>query len=155
MATNDPALNCILKQVLALKDGHPITNFAITLIDDDPFHYQATILGPLDSPFEGGIYRLRMRFDHRYPFKPPQVNFVTKIFHPNISLDGKICMDILYNGWCPILSIEGILLSIQSMFASPDILASFPVNNEAANLYMENRAQYEEHVRWYTKTYAV
>ena len=155
MATNGLALKCIQNQVLALEQGHSTTNFSITLIDDDPYHYQATMLGPPDSPFEGGIYRLNMQFSHKYPLQPPEVTFITKIFHPNISDDGKICINILYNDWCAALRIETILLSIQSIFTSPDVIAALPVNNEAANLYTKNRDEYDQHGRWYTKTYAV
>jgi ubiquitin-conjugating enzyme E2 D len=156
MAGNNMALKCIRKQVLAVEQGNPTTNFSMTLMnDDDPYHYQATMFGPTDSPFEGGIYRLDMQFNDQYPLKPPKVTFITKIFHPNIGVDGKICIDILYNQWCPALSIESVLLSIQSIFTSPHVNNSLPVNNEAANLYTQGRAKYDPYVRLYTKKYAV
>ena len=56
---------------------------------------QATILGPSESPYEGGVFFLNIHFPTDYPFKPPKVAFTTKIYHPNINSNGSICLDIL------------------------------------------------------------
>lgn len=55
------------------------------------------ILGPSDSPYSSGVYQLTIHFPQDYPFKPPKVTFVTKIYHPNINSNGAICLDILKN----------------------------------------------------------
>ena len=60
-----------------------------------------------------GVFRLTMEFTEDYPNKAPQVKFITKMFHPNIYNDGKICLDILQNQWSPIYDIAAILTSIQ------------------------------------------
>lgn len=85
-------------------------------VGDDLFHWQATIMGPNDSPYSGGVYFLSVHFPADYPFKPPkvsrfrpsclQVNFATKIFHPNINSTGSICLDILKDQWSPALTIS-------------------------------------------------
>ena len=64
-------------------------------VGDDLFHWQATIMGPDDSAFSGGVYFLNIHFPADYPFKPPKVNFTTRIYHPNINANGNICVDIL------------------------------------------------------------
>jgi peroxin-4 len=49
--------------------------------------YEAFIRGPAGSPFSGGIFNVRLRVPENYPISPPQVFFLTKIFHPNIHAD--------------------------------------------------------------------
>ena len=62
---------------------------------EDMFCWQATIMGPPDSPYQGGLFFLTIHFPSDYPFKPPKVVFTTKIYHPNINSNGSICLDIL------------------------------------------------------------
>ena len=63
--------------------------------DKDLYHWSATIMGPDDSPFSGGVFFLNIHFPTDYPFKPPKCNFTTRIYHPNINSNGSICLDIL------------------------------------------------------------
>lgn len=70
------------------------------------FHWQATIMGPGDSPYSGGVFFLAIHFPTDYPFKPPKVNFTTRIYHPNINSNGSICLDILRDQWSPALTIS-------------------------------------------------
>lgn len=89
---------------------------------DDMYHWQATIMGPDDSPYAGGVYFLDIHFPADYPFKPPKVNFTTRIYHCNINSNGGICLDILKEQWSPALTISKVLLSICSLLtdANPD-----------------------------------
>jgi ubiquitin-protein ligase len=59
-----------------------------------------------DSPFQGGLFFLAIHFPTDYPFKPPKVNFTTRIYHPNINSNGSICLDILRDQWSPALTIS-------------------------------------------------
>lgn len=65
------------------------------------------IMGPQgDSPYSGGVFFLAIHFPTDYPFKPPKVNFTTRIYHPNINSNGSICLDILRDQWSPALTIS-------------------------------------------------
>ncbi|DAA23342.1 TPA: ubiquitin-conjugating enzyme E2D 3-like [Bos taurus] len=70
-------------------------------VGDDMFHWQATIMGPNDSPYQGGVFFLTIHFPTDYPFKLPKVAFTTRIYHPNINSNGSICLDILRSQWSP------------------------------------------------------
>ncbi|XP_058100264.1 SUMO-conjugating enzyme UBC9 isoform X7 [Magnolia sinica] len=86
----------------------PPTSFSAGPVAEDMFHWQATIVGPPDSPYAGGIFLVTIHFPPDYPFTPPKVAFRTKVSHPNINSDGSICLDILKEQWSPALTISKI-----------------------------------------------
>lgn len=73
----------------------------------------AVIIGPADTPFEDGTFRLVMQFEEQYPNKPPGVKFISQMFHPNVYATGELCLDILQNRWSPTYDVAAILTSIQ------------------------------------------
>ncbi|EGD79569.1 ubiquitin-conjugating enzyme H5b [Salpingoeca rosetta] len=121
-------------------------------VGDDYFHWSATIMGPSDSPFQGGVFFLDIHFPADYPFKPPKVSFQTKIYHPNINSSGGICLDILKSQWSPALTISKVLLSICSLLTDPN--PDDPLVPEIARLYKTDRAKYEKTAREWTTKYA-
>ena len=93
---------------------------------------------------EGGTFKLLIEFTEEYPIKPPQVRFLTKMFHPNIYANGKICLDILQNQWSPIYDVAAVLTSIQSLLSDPN--PASPANAEASQMYENDRREYNERV---------
>ena len=86
----------------------------LTLVNDDLTELKGTIAGPPDTPYEGGTYILEIKIPDTYPFNPPKVRFVTKIWHPNISsVTGAICLDILKDQWAAAMTLRTVLLSLQ------------------------------------------
>src|SRR3954466_9598241 len=73
----------------------------------------AVIIGPSDTPFEDGTFRLVMHFEEQYPNKPPGVKFISQMFHPNVYATGELCLDILQNRWSPTYDVAAVLTSIQ------------------------------------------
>lgn len=78
----------------------------------------AVIIGPGDTPFEDGTFRLVMQFEEQYPNKPPAVKFISQMFHPNVYATGELCLDILQNRWSPTYDVAAVLTSIQRCVAS-------------------------------------
>jgi len=122
-------------------------------INNDLFEWEGTITGPKDTPYENGLFRIHMTFPEDYPFKPPKVNFITKIYHPNINSYGGICLDILKTEWSPALTISKLLLSICSLLSEPNF--NDPLVPEIAKLYQDNKEEFEYRARQFTMKYAV
>ncbi|KAM1007630.1 hypothetical protein ACFX2G_004247 [Malus domestica] len=110
-------------------------------------------MGPPASPYEGGVFYLEINFPDDYPFKPPMVQFKTKVYHPNISSDGTICLDTLKKNWSAALSVSKVLISICSLLTDPN--PDDPLKKEIARLYKNNRGKYEENARIWTQKHAM
>ncbi|CAF1498412.1 unnamed protein product [Adineta steineri] len=112
---------------------------------DNIFEWNAILDGPEDSLFEDASFVLTLKFPQDYPNHPPVVKFVTKVFHPNIYMDGSICLDILQHRWSASLDVLTLLISIRSLLTDPN--PASPANSEAAMLYQNHRRDYERRVR--------
>ena len=131
----------------------PPANCSAGPIDDDIFKWQATIMGPADSPYEGGVFYLKIDFPRDYPFKPPKMYFLTRIYHCNVNSNGGICLDILKDQWSPALTISKLLLSICSLMddANPDD----PLVPDIADLLKNDKTKHDENARLFTLKYAM
>ncbi|CAF1237125.1 unnamed protein product [Adineta ricciae] len=119
----------------------------------DMFNWIGSIRGPDGSPFQGGTFRLAIRFPTDFPFKPPRVHFTTRIYHPNISPQGDICLDILHDKWSPVLTIRTVLLSLCSLLTDPN--PEHGLDNDILQVYRTNKKMYEENAKEWTKKYAM
>jgi len=147
-------MGTLKRLMIELKDitQNPPCNCSAGLVKDDYFKWQATIIGPEGSPYEGGVFKLGIDFPKNYPFKPPNVYFITKIYHCNVSSGGSICLDILKNEWSPALTVNKILLSICSLMDDPN--PDDPLVPSIANMFKTNRARHDLIARDYTLKYA-
>lgn len=121
-------------------------------INNDIFEWQASILGPPDSPYQNGVFFLNILFPRDYPFHPPKVLFRTRIFHPNINSNGNICLDILRTHWSPTMTISRVLLSICSLLCEPN--PNDPLVPEIARIYVVDAEEYKRRAKEWTDNYA-
>ncbi|KAJ9533999.1 hypothetical protein QJQ45_027107 [Haematococcus lacustris] len=138
-----------IQKELADLQKDPPPNCSAGPAGDDLFHWQATIMGPADSPFAGGVFFVVIHFPHDYPFKPPKVSFSTKVYHPNINSQGSICLDILKDQWSPALTVSKVLLSICSLLTDPN--PDDPLVPEIAHTIKTDRARYENTAKEWTR----
>jgi ubiquitin-conjugating enzyme E2 D/E len=131
----------------------PPANCSAGPMADDMFRWQATLLGPTESPYENGVFFLEINFPAEYPYKPPRIHFTTKIYHPNINSNGGICLDILKDQWSPALTISKVLLSICSLLNDPN--PDDPLVPSIAELYIRNKERYIINARAWTLQYAM
>jgi ubiquitin-conjugating enzyme E2 D/E len=146
------ALKRITKEYKDLQKDPPANTSAGPINESEMFNWKATIMGPEESPYSGGLFFLNIFFPTDYPFKPPKVQFTTKIFHPNINANGGICLDILKDQWSPALTVGKVLLSICSLLTDPN--PDDPLVPEIAQLYKKDKKKFEETAREWTRKYA-
>ena len=154
------SLKRLQKELASIQTDPPTHCSAGLADDDDMYKWTATILIPLEdgtpiaerSPYAGGTFFLSLDFTTDYPFKPPKVKFTTRIYHPNISSEGSICLDILKDAWSPALTVGKILLSILSLLDDPN--PDDPLVTEIARQYKNNRDEYLQTARRWTQKYA-
>jgi len=119
----------------------------------DPFAICADITGPVQTPYDGGVFKCTLKIDEEFPQKPPHGYFLTKIFHPNVSPAGEICVNILKKDWDPNnWSLRNIFEVIRCLLIVPFPESS--LNEEAGKLFMENYDEYAKTARVYCAVYA-
>lgn len=142
----------ILKELNDFNKDPPLRITASPINNNNLFLWKATIIGPEDTPYEGGIFHFDIHFPSDYPFKPPKIRTMRAIFHPNISYNGYVSLDILNNQWSLTLTITKVLLSIVSLLLDPN--PNDPYNCEAAYLYISNKCEYYKKAREWAIKYA-
>mmetsp|Transcript_9120 Transcript_9120/g.9181 ORF Transcript_9120/g.9181 Transcript_9120/m.9181 type:complete len:243 (+) Transcript_9120:113-841(+) len=85
-------------------------------------------------------YHFSFTITENYPHDPPKVKCNTKIFHPNINLDGAVCLNILREDWKPVLDINAVILGLFNLFYEPN--PDSPLNADAADLFRNDRSQF-------------
>ena len=128
----------------------------INIDPSDAYKYSVKMKGPEDpeSPYNGGIFTLSYSYPHDYPFSPPKVHFITKVYHPNVKTStGEICLDTIKEKWSPALNLLKVVLSIQSLLTEPN--PDSPLESMIAEEYANNRTKYNKQAADYTKKYAV
>eukprot|EP01083_Nonionella_stella_P066862 176443_1 len=140
----------ILKEISKFKtdcpDGITITQ------NKDITKFDIVINGPKNTPYENGRFILVMLLPMEYPFKPPRVKFLTKIYHPQVNAKGKIALEILKWKWTTALHIVKVCEAIQTLLccadrSRPDII----LNKETATL---SERVFAEKARQWTHLYA-
>eukprot|EP01106_Pelomyxa_sp_JSP_P010462 TRINITY_DN27812_c0_g1_i1.p1 TRINITY_DN27812_c0_g1~~TRINITY_DN27812_c0_g1_i1.p1 ORF type:complete len:171 (+),score=28.35 TRINITY_DN27812_c0_g1_i1:49-513(+) len=142
-----------VRRELQLVQGEPSELYTTAgPISDDLFHWQATLFGTPNTPYEGGRFQLDISFCKDYPFKPPRVRFLTKIYHPGVNASGNVCLDILHDQWSPALTIRHVLLVLSSLLVTPD--PDNPLEPVIAQMYKTDRVKFNHNAIEYTLKYA-
>mmetsp|Transcript_10237 Transcript_10237/g.26816 ORF Transcript_10237/g.26816 Transcript_10237/m.26816 type:complete len:155 (-) Transcript_10237:381-845(-) len=130
-----------------VRKDRPFGFYAKPVSPDNLREWDCGIPGKKGSPWEGGVYKLRISFPEDYPTKPPKCQFKPVIFHPNIYPSGTVCLSLLAEDkdWRPSVSVKQILLGIQNLLDNPNI--DDPAQRDPYILFKTDKAKYEEKVR--------
>lgn len=156
MATNENLPPRVIKELardLKSLDENPPEDIRVLVNDDNLSTIFADIDGPPGTPYEGGIFRMKLVLCQNFPHTPPKGYFITKIFHPNIAKNGEICVNTLKKDWKPTLGLRHVLLVVRCLLIEP-----FPesaLNEEAGKMLMEDYEGYARHARLLTSIHAV
>lgn len=137
------ALQLELKKI----QEEPVEGFRVRLVNDDNiFEWEVAIFGPPGTLYEAGYFKAHMKFPHDYPYSPPTVRFLSKMWHPNVYENGEVCISILHppvddpqsgelpsERWNPTQNVRTILLSIISLLNEPNTFS--PANVDASVMY--------------------
>uniref|UniRef100_A0A0E0HUH0 E2 ubiquitin-conjugating enzyme n=1 Tax=Oryza nivara TaxID=4536 RepID=A0A0E0HUH0_ORYNI len=156
MATNENLPPNVVRQLakeLKSLDESPPEGIKVIVNDDDFTTIFADIEGPAGTPYENGVFRMKLLLSRDFPQSPPKGFFLTKIFHPNIATSGEICVNTLKKDWNPSLGLRHVLLVVRCLLIEP-----FPesaLNEQAGKLLLENYEEYARHARLYTSIHAL
>lgn len=128
------------------------------------FDWEVAIFGPPNTLYEGGYFKAHMKFPADYPYSPPSIRFLSKIWHPNVYENGDLCISILHapgddphsgelpsERWNPTQNVRTILMSVISLLNEPN--TSSPANVDASVMFRRWRdsnsrdSEYEQIVR--------
>ena len=132
----------------------PILSLGCTvgLVKNDIFHWKITLIGPVDTPYAGGLFILTADFPEKYPEQKPEVKFVNKIYHLNVSpRDGHICINIL-NSYKPRTPIVDIISGIFSLFYNQN--PESPYDHGMADEYRNRKDEFDKKAKEWTLKYA-
>ncbi|KAB2627038.1 ubiquitin-conjugating enzyme E2 22-like [Pyrus ussuriensis x Pyrus communis] len=133
----------------------------VGLNDDDFSIINADIKGydlglAVGTPYENGVFRMKLLLSRDFPHSPPKGYFLTKIFHPN---NDEICVNTLKKDWNPCLRLRHVLIisSLDGSVVRCLLIEPFPespLNEQAGNMLLENYEKYARHARLYTGLHA-
>jgi ubiquitin-protein ligase len=128
-----------IKELKNLIENEPIDEhrfIEINMINNNINELNIFFMGPKITPYEEMLNHIVVKIPKEYPNRPPTLQFMNKIFHPNISPEGRICLDILSSNWKPVYTLRTVLMSIMLLLSDPN--PDSPLNGEAANLYKKS-----------------
>ncbi|CAM9281924.1 unnamed protein product [Heterosigma akashiwo] len=150
----------LLRRQLHELNRNPPEGVSVGLVDDDNiFEWELMIVGPPDTLYEGGFFQARLNFPSDFPNMPPEMTFISEMWHPNVYEDGKVCISILHppgedkfndqetaeERWRPILGVESIIISVISMLSDPN--DESPANIDAAVMFRNDLKEFKRRVR--------
>uniref|UniRef100_A0A3B3TJR3 Ubiquitin-conjugating enzyme E2 T n=1 Tax=Poecilia latipinna TaxID=48699 RepID=A0A3B3TJR3_9TELE len=146
-----------LKRELQMLSTEPPPGITCWQTEERIDDLRAQIVGGVGTPYEGGLFSLEVKIPERYPFEPPNIRFLTPIYHPNIDNSGRICHDALKlppkGAWKPSLNISTVLTSIQLLMAEPN--PDDPLMADISSEFKYNKYLFTEKAKKWTQEHAI
>ncbi|PGH11147.1 ubiquitin-conjugating enzyme E2 8 [Polytolypa hystricis UAMH7299] len=140
---------------LTIEEFRLMSDYEVTLVNDNSQQeFYVRFKGPEETPFAGGLWKVRVELPDQYPYKSPSIGFVNRIYHPNIDeLSGSVCLDVINQTWSPMYDMINIFeVFLPQLLRYPN--PSDPLNGDAAAILMRDPKKYDVRVREYVAKYA-
>lgn len=148
-----PDIHRIIKECRRLSTQAP-EGITVYFNEDLVTDIQADIDGPINTPYEGGRFRVQLLLGNEWPNEPPKGYFLTKIFHPNIdNKTGEICVNTLKKDWSSDVGFERIFVIIKCLLIVPN--PESMLNEEAGRLMLEKYDEYSKRAKLMTSIHAL
>mmetsp|Transcript_26688 Transcript_26688/g.32401 ORF Transcript_26688/g.32401 Transcript_26688/m.32401 type:complete len:192 (+) Transcript_26688:368-943(+) len=142
-----------VQKELAEIERDKASGVSVEMLGDNIGHLHGILKGPESTPYEGGVFKIDIEVTPSYPFEPPKMRFITKVWHPNVSSqNGAICLDVLKDQWSPALTLKTALLSVQALLSSPQ--PDDPQDAVVAKQFLEEHDTYLSTARYWTEAFA-
>jgi len=132
-----------------------MSDFEVNMGSDSTNEFIVKFPGPKESPYEGGIWKVRVELPQGYPFKSPSIGFTNRIYHPNVDeVSGSVCLDVINQTWTPLydlINVFEVFLPQLLLYPNP----TDPLNGDAASLLMKEPEKYKERVKDYVRKFAL
>ncbi len=152
MENLNPQVTRYVAKELQSLTASPLEGITVLVDEKDLTQVEAVLEGPADTPYAGGRFRVKLAIGKDFPASPPKGYFLTKIFHPNVSAKGEICVNTLKKDWKSDLGIKHVLLTIKCLLIVPNPESA--LNEEAGKLLLEHYDDYCARARLYTEIHA-
>ncbi|ODN81819.1 hypothetical protein L202_02184 [Cryptococcus amylolentus CBS 6039] len=152
MSLTPQALRLLSRQIVAHRNSPP-EGVRLVVDEENLTNMEGWVQGPSGTPYEGGYYKIRFTFGPEFPNLPPKCTMITKIFHPNISKAGEICVDTLKKGWKKEYGVEHVLVTIKCLLIYPNPESA--LDEEAGKQLLEDYEGYSKYARLMTSIHAM
>ncbi|VDN01145.1 unnamed protein product [Thelazia callipaeda] len=159
-ASSAGAIRALTLELKGLQTS-PVEGFTVTANEDNMFVWTVALYGPPGTLYQGGYFKAVLKFPTNYPYAPPSIKFLNKVWHPNVYENGELCISILHppvddphsgelacERWNPTQNVRTILLSVISLLNEPN--TSSPANVDASVMYRkwkESNGKNDEYAR--------
>ncbi|KAK1415900.1 hypothetical protein QVD17_31688 [Tagetes erecta] len=155
MADNRGEINDqrVQRELGRIVNDQSLVGISFELDENNLRHLTVTMKGPVCTPYVGGTFKIDINLPDAYPFAPPHVRFITKIWHPNVSLqNGETRMSML-SAWSTTMGLKAVIIGLQALLAEPDL--SEPLDDVVVSHYRASQAAFIRNAQYYTRTYAM
>ncbi|XKL62966.1 hypothetical protein PGB90_005330 [Kerria lacca] len=145
-----PFTNRIHKEIYSIS-RHPPQDFTCRTKFDD-FSLEIIFNGADGTFYENGTFILELIVPRNYPFQTPKLQFMTPIYHPNVDVAGRICLDMLLGRWCPTNRLYDLLETVKYLIYHPNV--DDPLIPERAIEYKYDIEEFKRKAREWTHVFA-